>query len=76
MDYLCCMILLKDALPSAGEKVLYGFYDFETTQNTRYMGEAKLHVTNLVSVQQFCCKCEDVEDGGDCVRCGKGKHSF
>jgi len=27
---------LKDALPHAGDKVLYVFYDFETTQNTEY----------------------------------------
>ena len=27
----------------AGDKVLYVFYDFETTQNTEYTDEAKLH---------------------------------
>ena len=27
---------LKDALPPAGDKVLYVFYDFETSQNTEY----------------------------------------
>jgi len=67
---------LKDTLPSAGDKVLYVFYDFETTQNTEYMVEAKIHVPNLVCVQQFCSSCEDVEDGGDCLRCGKRKHSL
>jgi len=65
----------NDALPTAGDKVLYAFYDFETTQNKRYADKATLHVPNLVCVQQFCANCEDVEDG-DCVRCGKGKHSF
>jgi hypothetical protein len=45
---------LKDeSLPSDG--VLYVFYDFETTQNTRYSdGVATLHVPNLVCLQQFC----------------------
>jgi len=72
---LCNMRPLKDAVPSASDKVLYVFYDFETTQNTEYTDEAKLHVPNLVCVQQFCLWCEDVENG-DCLRCGKRKHSF
>jgi len=70
---VCYRIPLKDALPSASANVLYVFYDFEMTQNTEYTTEAKLHVTNLVCVQQFCSRCEDVED---CFRCGKRKHSF
>ena len=69
------MRLLKDALPHYSDKVLYVFYDFETTQNTEYTDSAKLQVPNLVCVQQFSSRCEDVEDG-DCVRCGKKKHSF
>jgi len=67
------MTPLKDALHSASDKVLYVFYDFETTQNTEYRAEAKLYVTNLVCVQQFCSRWEDVED---CLRRGKMKHSF
>ena len=35
---------LKDALPPASDKVLYVFYDYETTQNTVYTDEAELHV--------------------------------
>jgi len=35
VDHLCYMRLLKDALPSAIDKVLYVFYDFETTQIKR-----------------------------------------
>jgi len=66
---------LKDTLPAASDKVLYVFYDIETTQNTEYADESKLHVPNLVSAQQFCSRCEDVEDG-DCVRCGRRKHTF
>jgi len=65
----------KDVLPLLSYKVLYVFYDFETTQNTEYTDEAKLHVPNLVCVQQFCVRCEEAEDG-DCVRCGKRKHTF
>ena len=65
------------ALPSTGDKIQHVFYDFEATQNTRYTDEAKLHVPKLVGVQQSCSRCEDVKDGGgDCVRCGKWKHSF
>ena len=75
VDHLCYMRPLKDALPSTGEKVLYVFYDFETIQNTRYVDEANLHVHYLVCVQQFCSRCEDVEDG-DGLRCGKRHHSF
>jgi len=71
MDHLCYMRLLKDVLPSGGEKVLCLFYDIETTQNTRHTDEAQLHVTNLVSLQQYCSRCEDEENVGDCVRCGR-----
>jgi len=69
------MTPLKDALLPADDNVISVFYEFETTQNTSYTDEAGLHVDNLVSVQQFCFRCEDVE-GGDCVRCGKRKVSF
>jgi len=41
----------KDALFPAGDKVLYVFFYFETTQNTEYTDDAKLHVLNLVCVQ-------------------------
>ena len=37
---------------------------------------AKLHVPNLVCVQQVCSRYECEEDGVDCVRCGTRKHSF
>jgi len=66
---------LMDALHPASDKVLYVFYDFETTQNTEYTDEDNLHVTNLLCVQQFCSRWEDVEHW-DCVRCVKRKHSF
>jgi len=65
-----------DVLPPAGEKVLYVFCDFETTQNTDYTDKANLHVPKLVCVQQVCSRCEDEENVVDCVRCCKRKQSF
>ena len=73
VGHLCFIRHLKDVLSSAGDKVLYVFY--KTTQNTRYSKKATFLVPDLVCLQQFCSQCEDVEDG-DCVRCGKRKHSF
>ena len=35
ISHLCYMRTLKDALPPAGDKVFYVFYNFETTQNIR-----------------------------------------
>jgi len=70
------MRLLKDVLPSACDKVLNVFYDFESTQNTTYSDKATKHVPDLVCLQQFCSQCEYAEDAEDCVRCGKRKHSF
>jgi len=49
--HLCYMRSLKDALPSAGDRVLYVIYDFEATLNTRYSDKATIHVPNLVCVQ-------------------------
>ena len=73
---ICYMRPLKDAIPPAGDQVLYVFYDFETSQNTEYADEAKLHVPNLVCVQQFCSRCEDAEDACDCVQYGTRRLSF
>ena len=42
---------LKDVLPDARDKVLYVFYDFETTQNNNYTDKATLHVPDLACVQ-------------------------
>ena len=66
----------KGRLPVNADKVQYVFYDFETTQNQRYSDTAKAHVRKLVSVQQFCGSCEDMEGGIDCERCGKWGNSF
>jgi len=45
---LCYMKPLKDGLPDAGDKVLYVFYDFKTTQNAKYSDKTTLHVPDLV----------------------------
>ena len=44
--HLCYMQPLKNVLPSS-DGVLYVFFDFETTQNTRYSETTKEHVPNL-----------------------------
>ena len=33
-------------------------------------------LSNLVCVQQFCVRCEDVEGDVDCLRCGMRRHWF
>jgi len=72
VDHLCYLRPMKDTLPTAGDKVFYVFYDFETIQTTRYADKATLHAPNFVCVQQFCAQAGKVEDGY-CVRCGKRK---
>ncbi len=67
---------LKNVLPSS-DGVLYVFYDFETTQNTRYSETANVLVPNLVCIQQVCSRFEDVDDSEqDSDRCGIRKHAF
>jgi len=57
--------------------VLYVFYEFETTQNTRFSYAATLHVPYFVCQQQFCSSCEEVEDvQRHCLQCDKRKHTF
>jgi len=43
VGHLCIMRPLRDVLPDASDKELYVFYDFETTQNTKYSNKATLH---------------------------------
>jgi len=76
VGHLCYIKPLKNVLPDASDKVLYVFYVFETTQNTKYSDKTTLHAPDLVCVQQFFSQCEDAEDCGECVRCGQMKHSF
>ena len=57
--------------------MLYVFYDFETTQDTKRSDRTNEQVTNLVCLQQFCSKCENIPDiEQDCIHCGKHIHSF
>ena len=59
------------------EHVLHVFYDFENMQDTKHSDKKNVHVPNLVCLQQFCSKCENISDMElDCVQCGKRKHSF
>jgi len=50
IGHLCYMRPLNNALPPAGDKEFYVFYDFETSQIIEYADEAELHVPNLVCV--------------------------
>ena len=47
LDHLCYMRPMKDALPTAGEKVHYVFDDFGTTQNKGYADKATLQYLTL-----------------------------
>ena len=68
VDQLFYMKPLKDALPPTRDRVLYVISDFETTQNTGYTDKATLNVPNLVCLQQFCSRSEDVKKlDGHCV---------
>ena len=48
---MCYMRPLKGVLRANADKVLYVFYNFETTQNKRYFDTVKVHVPKLVCVQ-------------------------
>jgi hypothetical protein len=47
VGHLCCMKPLQNELPRSDD-VLFVFYDFETTQDTKFVDMATLHVPNLV----------------------------
>jgi hypothetical protein len=67
---------LVDRAPSSG-RVLYVFYDFETTQNTACSETSFLNVPSIVCVQQLCAVSENETDiDMRCVRCGLRGHSF
>ena len=57
INHLCYMQPLKNEVPSADD-VLFVFYDFETSQDTKISETAKLQVPILVCLQQFCTACE------------------
>jgi len=67
---------LKNEVPSADD-VLFVFYDFETSQDTKISETAKLHVPILICLQQFCTACEMQDDYEQhCARCGRGSIRF
>ena len=76
VGHKCYMAVLSSKLPSSS-KVLYVFYDLETTQDTPYSDNAFLHVPNLVCAQQFCSACISVDDvNTPCNACGVRKWAF
>ena len=76
IGHLCYMKPLSNELPRS-DNVLFVFYDFETTQDTRFSDAATVHIPNLLCLQQFCSLCEMQSDiTVDCARCGKRKHTF
>jgi len=76
INQLCYMQPLRNELHSVDD-VLFVFYDFETTQDTKISETARVHVPILVCLQQFCTVCEMQDDySQDCARCGKREHSF
>ena len=74
-NHLCYMQPLKNELRSSDD-VLFVFYDFDTTQDTKFNESATLLVPILVCLQQFCTACEMQDEWGNCARCGRRRHSF
>ena len=73
LGHRCYISPLSDRA-SCSDKVLFVFYDFETTQNTKCSDNSFQHVPNLMCVQQICALCEgDPNVHVDCRRCGKRK---
>ena len=67
---------LLNKLP-ASDTVLFVLYDFETTQDNKYSDSATVHAPNVFCLQQFCSKCENIQDINiDCEQCGRRKHTF
>jgi len=59
------------------DNVLFVFYDFKSTQDTRLSESSTVHIPNLVCIQHFCTVCENDPDiDAACVRCGKRKLAF
>ena len=64
-------------VPASIEHVLYVFYDFVTTQDTKRSDRKNEHLPNLVFLKQFCSKCENISYiEQDCIQRGKSIHSF
>ena len=76
IGHFCFMQPLKNELPRSDD-VLFVFYDFETTQDTKFSETANEHIPILGCAQHFCSVCEMQEDiEMDCDRCGRTNHSF
>jgi len=72
--HFCYLQPLKNELPRGD--VLFVFYDFVTTQDTKFSDKATVHIPMLVCLQQFCTDCEMQDDiDMDCARCRR-RHSF
>jgi len=57
VGHFCYIKPLKMELPRSDE-VLFVFYDFETTQDTKFSDKANVHIPMLVYLQQFFTACE------------------
>jgi hypothetical protein len=55
VGHLCYKKTLKNELPRSID-VFFVFYDFETTQYTKFAEMTTLHVPNLLCLQQFCMR--------------------
>jgi hypothetical protein len=76
IGHFCFMKPLKNELHSSDD-VLFVFYDFESTQDSKISDSATVHIPNLVCLQQFYTHCETQTNIDiDCKRCGKRKHSL
>jgi hypothetical protein len=76
VGHFCYMRPLKNELPCSDD-VLFVFYNFKTTQDTKFSDKANVHVPILVCLQQFCTVCKLQNDiDVDCKPCGRRRHSF
>jgi len=57
----CYMNSLKNELPR-NDEVLFVFYDFKKTQDTKFSDKANVYIPMLVYLQQFCTACEMQDD--------------
>ena len=59
------------------KNVLYVFYDFQPTKDTKRSDTSNEHVPNLVNLQKFYFQCENLWDiEQDFIQCDKRMHSF
>jgi len=76
IDHFCFMQPLKNELLRSDE-VLFVFYDFETTRDTKLSENANEHIPILACARHFCTACEMLDDVEmACDRCGRRRHSF